>query len=215
MPVVPLPMIFDRVDPVPTEQTMALIPGLVNLQQLGRLVMLPKPYGPRMRPALPSICSRPSFPTWTARHRRRAARCGAQEPHGRRAASTRSRRHHALDPARCFDRVRSDGPEQVRLEQCAGDADDDRRPVPRWLRRIQEPCPRLRRKRRAPQRAGRQAVPDRHPEGGVLVSQMRIRSSIAVNDPASDKWIKIRIPENTVDIFEAQTQPYSRVWASP
>ncbi len=51
VPVIPLPMVFDRVDSFLTEQTMALIPGLVNLQQFGRLVLLPKPYGPRMRPA--------------------------------------------------------------------------------------------------------------------------------------------------------------------
>ncbi len=45
-----LPVLFDRVT-LFTESTEAFTPGLVNLQQLGRTVLVPRPIGPRMRPA--------------------------------------------------------------------------------------------------------------------------------------------------------------------
>jgi Protein-arginine deiminase (PAD) len=48
---VPLPVLFDRVPLFATSTTEAFTPGLVNLQQLGRTVLVPRPYGPRMRPA--------------------------------------------------------------------------------------------------------------------------------------------------------------------
>jgi hypothetical protein len=48
---VPLPVLFDRLDPPAETTTEAFTPGLVNLQQLGRTVLVPRPIGPRMRPA--------------------------------------------------------------------------------------------------------------------------------------------------------------------
>lgn len=46
-----LPVLFDRVDLFASSTTEAFTPGLVNLQQLGRTVLVPRPLGPRMRPA--------------------------------------------------------------------------------------------------------------------------------------------------------------------
>jgi Protein-arginine deiminase (PAD) len=45
-----LPVLFDRVDLFANGTTEAITPGLVNLQQLGRTVLIPRPIGPRMRP---------------------------------------------------------------------------------------------------------------------------------------------------------------------
>lgn len=50
IPILPLPVIFDNVASFATESTKALSPGLVNLQQLNKVMIVPKPYGPRMRP---------------------------------------------------------------------------------------------------------------------------------------------------------------------
>ena len=47
---IPLPVLFDRVSLFVESSTEAFTPGLVNLQQLGRTVLVPRPYGPRMRP---------------------------------------------------------------------------------------------------------------------------------------------------------------------
>jgi hypothetical protein len=48
---IPLPVLFDRVPLFAASTTEAFTPGLVNLQQLGRTVLVPRPIGPRMRPA--------------------------------------------------------------------------------------------------------------------------------------------------------------------
>lgn len=48
---IPLPILFDRVALFALSSTEAFTPGLVNLQQLGRTVLVPRPIGPRMRPA--------------------------------------------------------------------------------------------------------------------------------------------------------------------
>jgi hypothetical protein len=48
---IPLPVLFDRVDLFATSSTEAVTPDLVNLQQLGRTLLVPKPYGPRLRPS--------------------------------------------------------------------------------------------------------------------------------------------------------------------
>lgn len=48
---IPLPVLFDRVALFTEATTEAFTPGLVNLQQLGRTVLVPRPIGPRMRPA--------------------------------------------------------------------------------------------------------------------------------------------------------------------
>jgi hypothetical protein len=46
-----LPMLFDRVEAFTESTTEAFTPGVVNLQQLGATVLVPRPVGPRMRPA--------------------------------------------------------------------------------------------------------------------------------------------------------------------
>jgi hypothetical protein len=51
VPVRPLPFLFDRVDDFLHSGTKAIIPGTVNLQTLGSVVLVPRPYGPRMRVA--------------------------------------------------------------------------------------------------------------------------------------------------------------------
>ena len=48
---IPLPVLFDRAALLAESTTEAFTPGLVNLQQLGRTVLIPRPIGPRMRPA--------------------------------------------------------------------------------------------------------------------------------------------------------------------
>jgi hypothetical protein len=47
---IPLPVLFDRVESFATQFTEAFTPGLVNLQQLGDTLLVPRPLGPRMRP---------------------------------------------------------------------------------------------------------------------------------------------------------------------
>ncbi len=47
---IPVPVMFDRVDSFTESTTGAFTPGVVNLQQLGRTVLVPRPIGPRMRP---------------------------------------------------------------------------------------------------------------------------------------------------------------------
>jgi hypothetical protein len=49
-PVHRLPVLFDHVDDFAHGSTSAVTPDLVNLQTLGQHVLVPKPYGPRMRP---------------------------------------------------------------------------------------------------------------------------------------------------------------------
>ncbi|MDQ3776904.1 MAG: protein-arginine deiminase domain-containing protein [Pseudomonadota bacterium] len=51
VPVRPVPVLFDRVDDFLHSGTKAIVPDLVNLQTLGRYVLVPRPYGPRMRVA--------------------------------------------------------------------------------------------------------------------------------------------------------------------
>jgi len=51
VPVRPLPFLFDRASDFLHTGTKAIIPGSVNLQALGRVVLVPRPYGPRMRVA--------------------------------------------------------------------------------------------------------------------------------------------------------------------
>jgi hypothetical protein len=46
----PLPVLFDIVDDFRRETTLAVTPDLVNLQTLDDHVLVPRPYGPRMRP---------------------------------------------------------------------------------------------------------------------------------------------------------------------
>lgn len=47
---VPFPVLFDRVDLFSLTTTEAITPDLVNLQQAGRVLLVPRPYGPRLRP---------------------------------------------------------------------------------------------------------------------------------------------------------------------
>jgi hypothetical protein len=58
VPVLPVPMLFDRVDDVMNAGTKAIVPGIVNLQTLGNTVLVPRPYGPRLRPgdAISLVC---------------------------------------------------------------------------------------------------------------------------------------------------------------
>lgn len=51
VPVHSLPVLFDRMGDYVGDGTQAVIPGAVNLQTLNRHVLVPRPYGPRMRPA--------------------------------------------------------------------------------------------------------------------------------------------------------------------
>lgn len=51
MPVWPVPVLFDRADDFLHGTTKAVVPDLVNFQTLGRHVLVPRPYGPRMRAA--------------------------------------------------------------------------------------------------------------------------------------------------------------------
>ena len=48
LPIVGVPVLFDRLDDWANESTIAFLPDLVNLQQSGRHVIVPRPYGPRM-----------------------------------------------------------------------------------------------------------------------------------------------------------------------
>lgn len=50
VPVYRLPVLFDRVDSFALSGTSAVTPNLVNLQTLNSHVLVPRPYGPRMRP---------------------------------------------------------------------------------------------------------------------------------------------------------------------
>lgn len=49
VPVHPLPVLFDRMGDFVEGATQAVIPAAVNLQTLGKHVLVPRPYGPRMR----------------------------------------------------------------------------------------------------------------------------------------------------------------------
>jgi len=49
-PVYRLPVLFDRIDSFGLRGTSAVTPDLVNLQTLNEHVLVPRPYGPRMRP---------------------------------------------------------------------------------------------------------------------------------------------------------------------
>jgi hypothetical protein len=51
VPVIRLPVLFDRVENFGQSGTSAVIPAAVNLQTLNEHVIVPRPYGPRMRPA--------------------------------------------------------------------------------------------------------------------------------------------------------------------
>lgn len=51
VPILPLPVLFDRLDSWTQGGTMAFTPDLVNMQILGRHVLVPRPYGPRMSAA--------------------------------------------------------------------------------------------------------------------------------------------------------------------
>jgi hypothetical protein len=50
-PIHPLPVLFDQVESFGLNETSAITPDLVNLQTLKDHVLVPRPYGPRMRPA--------------------------------------------------------------------------------------------------------------------------------------------------------------------
>lgn len=49
--VLPVPVVFDVVDTFRTRRTLAVSPDLVNLLNLGQHLVVPRPHGPRMRPA--------------------------------------------------------------------------------------------------------------------------------------------------------------------
>lgn len=49
VPVYPLPVLFDRAQNFANSTTKAIIPDLVNLQTLNQHVLVPRPYGPRMK----------------------------------------------------------------------------------------------------------------------------------------------------------------------
>lgn len=51
VPVIPIPVLFDAAEDLREETVKALMPDLVNLQVLGRDVLVPRPYGPRMHVA--------------------------------------------------------------------------------------------------------------------------------------------------------------------
>ena len=51
VPAYRLPVLFDRVDSFGLSSTCAVTPDLVNLQTLNDHVLVPRPYGPCMRPA--------------------------------------------------------------------------------------------------------------------------------------------------------------------
>jgi hypothetical protein len=51
VPILELPVLFDAMNDVRTDQTSAFTPNLVNLQVIGNRLLMPRPYGPRMLPA--------------------------------------------------------------------------------------------------------------------------------------------------------------------
>lgn len=51
VPVVPVPVLFDRIDDVWIEGAKAIVPAAVNFQTLGNALLVPRPNGPRMHVA--------------------------------------------------------------------------------------------------------------------------------------------------------------------
>ena len=208
VPVVPLPMIFDRVDSFLTEQTMALIPGLVNLQQLGRLVMLPKPYGPRMRPAaavdlLKAFLSDLDSATLPTALRDAALKNLTVDGLHRRGLDVTTHWTKAwvysieFDPTALNKSGWSNAPETLTtIADLFRDGFDEFKNPARDYAKDDGPL---------------NAPADKQYRTDIQKVKDRIKNANpgkfdSRDYPASDKWIKIRIPENTVDIFEAYTQ---------
>lgn len=58
--IIPLPVLFDN--PFFTGQTIAYLPNMVNMQYVGRHTLVPRPYGPRMKPADAALILRNVLP---------------------------------------------------------------------------------------------------------------------------------------------------------